>query len=128
MASEKSVPPVSAPLSSSGFPPSTLAAMLFTMFRMASKNKNKEEEHPRNAFIFHDMRFLTDSSFRPNTHQSQTTYCAICFCFIFLNILSDDCILLLYYVPWIYCHEFYFKPFLQGPSTLKPFYGLWLEL
>lgn len=36
----RGIPPVSAP-SNSGFPPSTLAAMLFTMLRMASVGRQR---------------------------------------------------------------------------------------
>lgn len=37
------VPPVSAPLSSPCVPPSTLAAILFTMFKIASKGKEQTD-------------------------------------------------------------------------------------
>lgn len=51
---EGGVPPVSVPPSWSGLPPSTLAAMLFTMFRMASKKGEKKKTH--NAVILKGIR------------------------------------------------------------------------
>lgn len=46
---EGCVPPVWTPPSSSGLPPSTLAAMLFTMFRMASRGRRAQADEREGA-------------------------------------------------------------------------------
>lgn len=68
----RAVPSISAPSSSSGFPPSTFAAMLFTMFRMASKKKNNPEKNNSNYNIY---IYATRVNFRQWQHTNWILFC-----------------------------------------------------